>query len=499
MPKCLKVKETHENSLLKKQNVVGTAIGEKWVNGTPTGENAVLVFVQKKFSTRGVLRKYSADEMIPSILDGVPTDVIEVGTITKEAGYRNKVRPVRPGYSVGHRQITAGTIGGVFYDKDGDPVILSNNHVLANENSAKSGDLIYQPGPLDTRSDLSNRGWPDPVANLSYIATLKKFVRLRKSGNSQDSAIAKIHPKLIRDGLINDVYPTINKQLAGFGAAKVGTQVQKEGRTTGYTTGRVIGLHASFSVGYDLGPARFNNCIVLSNMSAGGDSGSIIFNMNMKAVGLLFAGSPKVTIANPMALVQQHYGLKPWSSTTTKPPGSIPISGRNWIEHSAKGSKATKNKNGIIVIEAHANRHSYCESALSGRFNSASCVVNTGTDGGATWGPGLIIQWPNGMLKVNLRKGGRFGGYYNSNYHIDIGKTQSNKSYPVRIRRTASSWIGEVQELRRWHTVVEVPLSIFPHNPTAVRIGKTGLLGYSGDHGTAGNKGKCTISNFKIS
>jgi|3_EtaG_2_1085321.scaffolds.fasta_scaffold00090_48 hypothetical protein len=496
MAKCLNVKEAHETKLLKKQNVVGTAIGEKWVNGTSTGKDAVLVFVQKKFSKRGVINKYSTDEIIPSELDGVPTDVIEVGIITKETGHRGKVRPVQPGYSVGHKGITAGTIGGFFRDKDGDPVFLSNNHVLANENSAKNGDLIYQPGPLDNRANLNNVGWPNPVTNLPYIGTLKRFVRLRGNGNSQDSAIAKIHPSLIRDGLISDIYPTINKRLQGFSAPKVGLQVQKEGRTTGYTTGRVMGLHATFSVGYDFGPAKFNNCVVLSNMSKGGDSGSIIFDMNMKAVALLFAGSPRVTIANPIALVQQHYGLTPWSGSS-KPDGTIDIGGINWVEHNSRGTKISKNKNGVIQIEAPANRHCYYESAVSGRFNSAYCVVNTGSDGGATWGPGLVVQWPNGMLKVNLRKSS-FGGYYNTNYRIDVGRTKRNKAYPVRIRKTAQTWIGEVQELRKWHAVIEVPLSVFPHDPIAVRVGKTGTLGHSGDHGTAGKKGKCSISGFKI-
>jgi len=494
MPNCLTVQKAHEKSLLKKQNVVGTAIGEKWSNGTPTGKDAVLVFVQKKFTKRGVLSKYSANEMVPSELDGIPTDVIEVGVITKEVGYKGKSRPIKPGYSVGHRQITAGTIGGVFYDKDGDPVILSNNHVLANENSARIGDVIYQPGPLDNRADLTFRSWPTPVANLPYIGTLKKFVRLKGSGNSHDSAIAKIHDTLIRDGLVDDIYPTINKRLAGFGSARVGTSVQKEGRTTGYTTGRVIGLHASFSVGYDFGPARFENCVVLSNMSAGGDSGSIIFDMGMKAVGLLFAGSPKITIANPFAIVQQFYGLRPWSDDS---PGAIPIGPLTWTEH-ARSGKVTKNPNGVVVFESAANHHCFCEAQIVSNVKSISCTINTGTDNGATWGPGLVVQWPTGMLKVNLRHGGTFGGYFNTNYNINIGKTQPNKAYPVRIRKTATSWIGEIQDLRKWYTVVEVPLSIFPHNPTAVRIGKTGLLGYSSDHSAPGAVGKCTISDFTM-
>ena len=41
--------------------------------------------------------------------------------------------------------------------------------------------------------------------------------------------------------------------------------------------------------------ARFARQIVTSAMSAGGDSGSLLLDMDNRAVGLLFAGSPTVT------------------------------------------------------------------------------------------------------------------------------------------------------------------------------------------------------------
>ena len=57
-----------------------------------------------------------------------------------------------PGGSVGHFEITAGTIGAIARDKKtGRDVILSNNHVLANENAAKIGDAILQAGVIDGR------------------------------------------------------------------------------------------------------------------------------------------------------------------------------------------------------------------------------------------------------------------------------------------------------------------------------------------------------------
>jgi len=476
------IKQSAAKTFLKKKNVVGTGIGEKWVNGKPTGEQAILVFVEQKISASSVINKFSANDIIPDHIDGVPTDVIEVGIIKKQA-FKSKVRPIKPGYSIGHKNITAGTTGGIFLDAHDDTVILSNNHVLANENNCRLGDLIYQPGPIDTRANKTYRDWPNPVSKLPYVGTLKKYVRLNKTNNYQDSAIAKIHDKLINDGLVSDVYPVINKRLTGFGDAKVGTQTQKCGRTTGYTTGRVLGLHSDFSIQYDFGTAKFKDCVVLSNMSKGGDSGSIICDMNMKAVALLFAGSDRVTIANPMDIVQEHYGLKLLSKVST----SI---------KSAPAAKLVIDAAGTININSPANNFCYYEHAVD-TLKSVTCTVNTGTDKSATWGPGLVVQWPNGTLKVNLRKKS-FGGYYNRHYNINIGRTRPNTNYQIRIKRTSNTWEGQVHDGAKWYTVIEVPLSIFPHNPVSVRFGKTGLLGGTNNYRIAGTRGKCDIKDITI-
>ena len=50
--------------------------------------------------------------------------------------------------------------------------------------------------------------------------------------------------------------------------------------------------------------------IVTTNMSAGGDSGSLLCDMNERAVGLLFAGSSSVTIHNDIRYVQALLGIR---------------------------------------------------------------------------------------------------------------------------------------------------------------------------------------------
>ena len=490
MKTTLDVKKAFEKRLLKIRNVVGTAVGRKFVNGLPTEEPAVLVFVERKISTRG-LSKLSAD-IIPDNLDGVVTDVIEVGKLVKQAspGYKSKVRPIKPGYSCGHGSITAGTIGGLFTDGDGDIVILSNNHVLANENNAKAGDIIYQPGPYDYRGDKTFKGWTNP-ADIPYFATLKKFVKLQANNNTHDSAIATVSKAFLDSGMVTNSYPEIGKPLAGWEDVKVGESVQKCGRTTGYTTGRVLGLHATFTISYDMGAIKFTDCIVLTPMSDGGDSGSIISDLDMNAIGLLFAGSQKVTIANPIIPVRDYYKLSIWNGTN-KP--NIQVDGFILVVRHSKAAYT----NGVLTIEDCANHSCYLERQVQS-FNCISCTINTGTDQGQTWGPGISIIWPNGYIETNLRYNGTFGAYYAGQSTLTIGKTKPNYDYKVRFIKEGGRLKGQVYDNNTWFTVIEVPDSVI-RTPITVRIGKTDMCGGSGDYPSAdGPIGRCSIRDIKIS
>src|SRR5262245_44527680 len=56
-------------------NVVGAGIGEKLVDGMPTGQLAVKVLVKEKLSDSDI----ASHAMVPDSMDGVPTDVDAVG------------------------------------------------------------------------------------------------------------------------------------------------------------------------------------------------------------------------------------------------------------------------------------------------------------------------------------------------------------------------------------------------------------------------------------
>jgi hypothetical protein len=116
--------------------------------------------------------------------------------------------------------------------------------------------------------------------------------------------------------------PTFNRNVTpailglvvprGVDQAFVGSDVIKVGRTSQVTTGIVLAVDATVLVGYGFdGVAEFRQQIITTAMAAGGDSGSLLMDFNLNAVGLLFAGSPFITIHNHIADVESALGVRP--------------------------------------------------------------------------------------------------------------------------------------------------------------------------------------------
>lgn len=301
-----------EDGLLDKDNVVGVGIGYKITDGKQTTKPSVMVLVSSKMPTDLLGRS----DTVPKTVDSQPTDVLEVGHLfaggsakpTAEVNpltLNQRVRPARPGYSVGHFKITAGTIGAGCYDLSPLPgvprryYILSNNHVLANSNNANPGDPILQPGPFD-----------GGVFPADVLGRLDRFVPILFNGkcNYVDAAVAEVPFDQIDRDIYWNGYPA-----SAAKAATLGMLVKKTGRTTNFTTGRVTAIGATVNVNYGGGNvAKFCNQIVTSDMSAGGDSGSLVLDLTNNPVGLLFAGSSVATILNPIALVQLALKVRVW-------------------------------------------------------------------------------------------------------------------------------------------------------------------------------------------
>ena len=165
---AIQAQQLHEPELLKKANVVGVAVGFKESKGGTDGELSVVVLVEEKKP----LAALSAQDVIPPEVDGMRTDVYEVGYLRAQQfqSPRERFRPVIPaGVSIGHFKVTAGTFGAIVTDRTtGERFLLSNNHVLANSNDASIGDPILQPGAIDGGINSSD-----------MVATLERFIKLR--------------------------------------------------------------------------------------------------------------------------------------------------------------------------------------------------------------------------------------------------------------------------------------------------------------------------------
>lgn len=193
------------------------------------------------------------------------------------------------GTSVGHVDVPFGSIGA--FVEDGDtPCLLSNNHVLANENRAVTGDPIVQPGMGDGGSDPADR-----------VARLHRFLPLRWTGvNLADAAVAIVSPGVLFDpATLRGLGNGTDARLAGGAGLDVydADRVMKTGRSTGGTIGRITAFELSnLAVGFATGDAVFEDQIEIEGWGShafahGGDSGSIIVNERFEAIALVFAGS----------------------------------------------------------------------------------------------------------------------------------------------------------------------------------------------------------------
>jgi len=320
----VEVKERHTAGLLARPNVVGVGVGYKTVGNERAGPLSVVALVHTKMPRAAL----SEGALVPAELDGVPTDVVEVGHLRPLQARSGRWRPAPGGVSLGHYQVTAGTLGCWVRDRSsGGPLLLSNNHVLANSNAAQPGDAILQPGALD-----GGRQPGDILARLERFQPLLFQTAAVESGiaawvvaalnacsrilggrhsfrvsavdpqavNRVDAAVARpVDAAAVRSDILEI------GAVEGTAPASLGMAVRKSGRSTGLTTGTVQVLETTLQVSYGEGrQARFERQIVTTPMSSPGDSGSLLVEAeSARAVGLLFAGSDQSTIHNPIEAV----------------------------------------------------------------------------------------------------------------------------------------------------------------------------------------------------
>lgn len=393
------------NALFRNPLVVGHGVGLD-ENGKP----AIIVYTIEKVDQR-------KDVNINNVGDGnyplaLPFEIEKVRVVPKVSGmfkaYDDPTswfpRPVPIGVSVGHPDITAGTIGCRVTDGT-NAYILSNNHVLANSNEAQIGDNILQPGPTDGGIE------PNDV-----IGTLYDFEPISfSSDNTMDAAIAEVTMNDLgvttyKDASGTDLTPSTTTVTAG-----IGMPVHKYGRTTGHTSGVIESVSGTFDICYKTrGPvrciqsARFVNQIVITpgTFSGGGDSGSLIVtdDGNNKPVALLFAGSSTHTIASPIDPILARFGVTIDDGSGVVPPDPVHLTDIAITEIAATPVSASYGETVSIAVSVKNTGNVDVNEAMVVHLTEDGSLLTTWSVNGLVTGAttGLTFNWNTTLSDVGI-------------------------------------------------------------------------------------------------
>lgn len=232
--------------------------------------------------------------------------LLVAGVSRADNGPQHKVKqapPVKMGTSGGSKNdksgfyCCGGTLGCLVL-RDGVLSILSNNHVLGRSGVAVAGEDTLQPGLIDSGC---NGNTPNVVGD--YAGNLVPL-----GTANVDAAISTARTNVDATGAILD----IGVPISTVQAPTINLPVRKSGRTTGHTTGTIKTINTTVTVQYQKGcgtgqkfNVTFTQQIVSTNMSAGGDSGSLLISNDgtPNPVGLLFAGNSTSTVYNRASAV----------------------------------------------------------------------------------------------------------------------------------------------------------------------------------------------------
>ncbi|MCE0486567.1 S1 family peptidase [Ornithinimicrobium sediminis] len=315
------LKERVEDQLIARPGVVGVDIDTKQVGGQDTGELSIVVFVRHK-RPAGEL---PPDQLVPPSIDGVRTDVQELlvqlqpglvvpvgvqlragvqprGTIVGgiSMGPERSIRLDPPDVPSPGEFHVVGTLGALVRDRaTGVTMALTNYHVACVDSSWSVGDRMVHPSVVD-----------DPEAAAPFGSLARAVL-----SEGVDGAVVEIDERVSWSAEIASVGDVVGHRPAG-----VGTAVHKSGRTTGHTFGQVVSVDFTVSLDYggDLGERTLRHQVRVvtdrarnARFSDGGDSGSVVVDLEGNVVGLLFAGATdgSMTFANPVETVLDELGV----------------------------------------------------------------------------------------------------------------------------------------------------------------------------------------------
>ncbi len=293
------------NSQLNKKNVVGYA----------EEDDQVIVFVSRKEDIEELEKK---DVVSQKVFIGPTTrkqtTVIEVGEVTAHIDGK-KYRPLRGGSEIQPKGASyVGTMGGfanmaVFGSRKLPRSVLQLESTLKKHGiwskikflriALTNAHVICD----DPTNPILNREIVQPGNGLIIGKVLEVLPLIKDKNNTLDCGIIKLD---VKD---NNRVLEIG-EVGGVSTANKGEKVRKYGRTTQYQEGKVIATNGFIKINYGdgVGQLPFGPVVFATKFSNSGDSGSLVFNGAEMVVGLLFAGSDKVTIYCKIQDVLKQFG-----------------------------------------------------------------------------------------------------------------------------------------------------------------------------------------------
>jgi hypothetical protein len=266
------------------------------VRGIGIGRQGLLALVFHIYAAPGTAN-------LPTQIEGVPVKVIPVGPIKALTGLM--------GTSTSNgNSCLFGTLGLRVVDGNnpGHAGYITNNHVATigtNQclNTASIGTPQYSPDKCNNGTEIGklSRFIPISLAPNVFNRVDAAFVENSGAGPDERTDCGLCFPPRTPITPLN----------------ALGTTVRKCGSKTHLTSGTVITINFTVSVGYDnCGVGAFNQQIVVQSTSGlfsdHGDSGSAVYGTN-GIVGLLFAGDSvaRITVVNPIADVFSQLNVTP--------------------------------------------------------------------------------------------------------------------------------------------------------------------------------------------
>lgn len=327
--------EAVKPQLTKKRNVIGVGIGKKVIRGRITETPALIVYVSKKVSPHELREK----DIIPRMVEGVPTDVIQAGKVEiqpykKSLLFRPKgidrdrtkrFDPVPVGVSIGEEHITSGTSNVIVVDENGQLNVTSNSHILTSYLATcampEVGEKIYQPGPVFGKTPPEN-----------WCAVLNGWEPITPTIIEGDFAYARIKRQEDDDFLernwTNVLFGVgeLVRRVMAEDEIEPGMEIIKDG-LNGVMNGKIFSIDTEVQVNYRCEVKWVKNNIVLSPVSEPGDSGSPIVLKSTPSlhIGYVYGGSTEVTVVTPAWLMFKLHILKLWTLSYQYKPAEVTL------------------------------------------------------------------------------------------------------------------------------------------------------------------------------